>query len=321
MMTIQQLHKTFNRLKTNTVDGISGVFRIDSGKPGPILGITACTHGNEPSGLAIFDYLLNERNISEELQRGVLYLIVNNIKATERFFKSKNKEEVRKARYVDINMNRLPRNTLRIKNDERYEIIRTKELYPILKRLEYGLDVHSTLERSDPVIISIGDKFHFDLVRGFPINKILSNIDKIQIGIPISAFYGGLTSNAKVFAIESGQHTDPKSFKRAVTCTISFLENLEMLRATRHRTIKKYEEYYINDSIVFRDISFDFVKEFKSYDAIQKGRLLARNKNGLEIYANKNGHLIMPTSLRGTDKYLNEEATFVSRPVKVRRVG
>ena len=83
----------------------------------------------------------------------------------------------------------------------------------------------------------------------------------------------------------------------------------------------EYDEYHIDSSIVFPDISFDFVKNFKSYEEIHKGELLALNTKGEEIRAAIDGHLIMPTSRRGSDKDISEEVAFISRLVKVRHVG
>lgn len=322
-MTLEKSHTLFpifNRFKEAQREGISGVVRIESGKPGPVLGITACTHGNEPSGLAIFGYLLNEKNIEKELKCGTLYLVVNNIRATERFFGATSESEIQKSRYCDVNMNRLPKEALDLMNDARYEIARVRELYPLWKRFEFGLDVHSTLDPSEPMIISKGGEFHSDLVRGFPIRKLISNIDKVQIGIPAFALYGGLGSKAKTFAVEAGQHTDPDSFTRAATCAISLLENLDMLPRTQESTVVEYDEYHIDDSIIFPDISFDFIKDFKSYDEIHKGDLLAQNTKGEGIRAPLDGHLIFPTSRRGANKDISEEVAFISLPMKIRKV-
>lgn len=311
----------FKRFKKAQCEGVSGVMRIESGKPGPTLGITACTHGNEPSGLAVFEYLLKEKNIEKKLKCGTLYLVINDIQATERFFNATNEEEVRKSRYCDINMNRLPGEILTLVGDTRYEVVRAKELYPLWQHFEFGIDVHSTLDPSEPVVISGGGEFHPELVRGFPIKKLISNIEKVQIGIPAFAFYGGLESEAKVFAIEAGQHTDPSSFERATTCVVSLLQNLNMLSSIQLPIVSEYEEYYVESAILFPDPSFDFVKNFESYDEIHEGDLLARNEKGEEICAPFDGHLIMPTSRRGMDKDISEEVSFISRPVKIRRVG
>lgn len=315
-----QFREIFKKLTASITDGVQGVIKVDSGKPGPVLGITACTHGNEPSGLAVIDYLLNKINIEKSLESGILYLVLNNVCATGLFFKATSEAEIRQSRYCDVNMNRLPRNTLELKDDSRYEVIRAQELYPIWNRFEYGLDIHSTLDQSDPMIISRGREFHSELVCGFPIKNLISNIDKVQVGIPSLAFYGGIDSDAKAFVIESGQHSDPASFERAATCAVSLLQNLGMLPRTRDSVGMEYDEYRIDASIVFPDVAFDFVKSFKTFDKICQDDLLAKNSKGEEIRAPFDGHLIMPTSLRGADKYVSEEAAFVSRPVQKRRV-
>src|SRR6202158_1107507 len=138
MITIPEIRKTFDRLKSSTTDGIPGVIRIESGKPGPVLGITAGTHGNEPAGISVFHHLLNELDIEKTLIAGTLYLVVNNIRAAEAFFNAQTEEEFRKARYHDVNMNRLPKNVLDIKDDSRYEIQRAQEVYPVWQRFAGG---------------------------------------------------------------------------------------------------------------------------------------------------------------------------------------
>ena len=313
------LHPIFNRFKQMRYQGVPGVVCIKSDRPGPIVGITACTHGNEPSGLAVLEFLLGEKNIDKELKCGTLFLVVNNIRATERFFNALNEEEVHASRYCDINMNRLPKDALEKSNDSQYEVRRTNELYPIWKQFEYGLDIHSTLDVSDPMIISRGGDFYADLVHGFPIKTLISNIDKVQIGTPAFAFYGGIESKTKVFAIEVGQHSNLSSFKRATECTTALLKNLGMLSSTQTAGSMEYDEYYIDSSILFPDISFDFIKNFKPFDKVSQGDLLAVNKNGKEIRAPFDGHLIMPTSRRGAEKDISEEVAFLSRQVTVKR--
>ena len=97
--TMKGMEAVLRNFKKSTCDGVSGVMRIDGPKPGPGLGITACTHGNEPSGLAIFHHLLNDLNIKETLECGTLYLVVNNIEAAEAFFADTTEDEVIVSRF------------------------------------------------------------------------------------------------------------------------------------------------------------------------------------------------------------------------------
>lgn len=320
--TAESLFSIFNRFKEAQYRGVSGVMCIESGKPGPVLGITACTHGNEPVGLAVFEYLLNELHIEQTLISGTLYLVINNYKATEKFFRSSSEDQIRKSRYCDINMNRLPRNALVLTDDKCHEIQRVQELYPIWQCFTYGLDIHSTTALMDPMIISRGGVFHSKLMRGFPIEVLVSNIDRKQIGIPAFAFYGGLDKDIPVFAIEAGQNAEPATFERAIRCTKALLQNLKMLHGVPDTgiNIKEYREYHIDGALLFPDVSFDLIKSYRSYDSIRKGEVLARNAEREEIRAPFDGHLIMPTSRRGSEKDISEEVAFISRPVKIRRV-
>jgi predicted deacylase len=318
-----RIKNIFETFANSNVDGVPGIVQIESTNPGPILGITACTHGNEPSGLAVFDYLLNELDVRNSLLRGTLFLVVNNIEATESFFAAATEKEVSHARYKEVNMNRLPKNVLTLHTDKRYEIRRVHELLPIWRQFTVALDIHSTAVPTEPMIISRGDNFQLieKLILGFPVGILISNIDGVTDTAPAFSLYGGERDDVPIFAIEAGQHTEGESFKRAVECSVSLLQNLGMFAGTPTATFSEYKEYRIEDSIIFPDISFDFISEFRTYDSIRQGQVLARGNIGREIVAPIDGHLILPTSKRGEEKDISQEAAFVSLPMQRRRVS
>lgn len=321
--TMNGMEDVLREFKESMCDGMSGVMRIDGPNTGPVLGITACTHGNEPSGLAIFHHLLNDLNIKETLKCGTLYLVVNNIKAAEKFFAATTEKEKKDARYADMNMNRLPPDVLSSPDLElKYEMVRARELHPIWERFEYGLDIHSTLVDTMPMIISRGNNFEriANLVRGFPIEILISNIDRVQIGVPPFSFYGA-NSDVPVFAIEAGQHTKSETLERARDCAVALLQNLGMFLGTPEIKVAEYKEYEIVDSILFLDKSFDFLESINDFYEIKKGDLLAESKDGRKMYSLYDGHLVIPTSRRGEDKDITEEVSFISLPMKVRKVS
>jgi uncharacterized protein len=316
---LKKLETTFETLANASHEGIEGILKFEGNAPGPCLGITVCTHGNEPSGLAAVAFLIDHLE-KFPLLGGSLYLILNNIKATRMYFAAKTEEDKRKARYVDINMNRLPKNVLELTNDNRYEVMRVQTLNPIWETFTLGLDIHSMTSSAEPMLITKGQKFDATakLIRGFPIDILISNIDQIQLNLPAFAFYGGIKKEIPVFAIETGQHTDPVAFDRAIAVSKALLQNAGMLPSTPDITNKSYKEYRIDDSIIFPDASFDFIKDFKSYDVVQEGEVLARDNNGSVIRAPFDGCLLFPTERRGKDKDISEEVAFVSRPMMIR---
>lgn len=306
------------RLKRSNVYGVPGVIRIDSGKPGPVLGITAVTHGNEPAGLAIAAYLLAEYRIEQKLLRGTLYLVANNIKAAERFFKARTQTQKENARKCDENMNRLPDDTLRQRNPNAYEVKRAQELRRIWKLFDCGLDVHSTLHSFQPMLIARGRELDFELVKNFPITALITNIDSVQVGLPAFSFYGD--SSAKVFAIEAGQNDAQATFSRSVGCAIALMRNLHMLPpqygAPRARV---YRVYKITHSIRFPDRSYSFVKEFRPFHPVKEGELLASG-DGTPICAHTSGVLVLPKSRKAKIKRIDEEMAFFSKPARLREV-
>lgn len=282
---------------------IPGVELIDSGKPGPCLGITACTHGDEPAGLAALDYV---RGL--ELKRGRVYLIIVNLKGAEAYKKAQNAAERRAARFIDINFNRLPENALELE-DDRYEIQRLKELMPVFETFDYALDIHSTTQESKPMIVR-GREFDPDLVRGFPIKTMISCIDEKQIGLPGFAFHGG-DRKVPSFEIECGSHEDPASEKLAIECSKELLINLGMIDGTP-ATAPQMNDYEIGDIVVFPNKTYRLEKIFRNFEKIQKGQKLADGDQG-PIFAPFDGHTIFgPDGLTPTK--WDEEVLFLSYP-------
>lgn len=85
--SLEELRRTFEALANTSDLGPDGTKVIDSGKQGPTVGLTICTHGNEPSGLAAFQRLL-DTDVAARLQRGRLVVVINNLKATSDYFAS-----------------------------------------------------------------------------------------------------------------------------------------------------------------------------------------------------------------------------------------
>lgn len=312
--SLSDLKNEFEFIIKSRYKGVVGVWHINSRKPGPILGITIFTHGNEPSGLAALWYLRCKFNIEENLKKGSLIIVVNNLRAAQKFFRTKNNEKKRFTRFIDINFNRLPANTLKLKNDNRYEIKRAQELQHIWREFDFAIDIHSTSQKSDPMIVC-GDQFNINLIKGFPINTIISNIDKIQIGKPAFAFYGRPTGSIPLLVIECGSHTDPASFKRSIASVVALLRNIKMISGKSAVRIKTLKEYSIESSIMFPDNSYELVKVFKNYEFVPNDAAIASNGHRT-IRAPFDCHIFMaPPKTKPAS--IAEEVVFLSRPEKI----
>src|SRR3989344_923996 len=195
--TFAQLAQELAFMQCSELEGVKGVWHVDSGNPGPVLGITIHTHGNEPSGLAALWYFRNQFDLRKNLKRGSMFFVLNNMRATEQYFTAINvadlderERQKTKARFCDVNMNRLPSNAPNIVGDGRYEIIRTQELRPTWQKLEAVIDIHSVSKKSGPLKTARGEPKP-GLAGGFPVEPKISNIEKIQVDNPAVSFYGG----------------------------------------------------------------------------------------------------------------------------------
>jgi predicted deacylase len=139
------LRRAFAALAAHSDAGPAGTMIQDSGRPGPTVGITVMTHGNEPAGLAAWDMLA--RRTPLPLLRGRVVWVLNNLKAAERYFALPFEApfpDKQKTRALDRNMNRLPRDLAACQRGEAYEIDRSLALLPVWQGFDVGLDIHTT---------------------------------------------------------------------------------------------------------------------------------------------------------------------------------
>lgn len=303
--------KEFNFLKNSEYLGVKGILRIDSNKPGPIFGLTICTHGNEIAGLAAASYLRNKYQINKKLIRGSVIIVINNLKAAEKSLRAKTEIGRLKSRYIDLNFNRLPKNLLKVGIDNRYEINRVKELLPVWNEFDVALDIHSTVQNNPPMIIA-SNNLDYSLVKGFPIETVISNIVDIQIGAPAFSFYGG-KKKIQTIEIESGQHDLISSQNVAIESILSLLIELGMVEGKNKNKNKAFKEYFVYDPIIFPNKLATLNRIFKDFEIVKKGETLAKINNK-EVKATEDSCVLMaPKGLRPVK--VGEEAVFLSKPV------
>ena len=309
---ILELSGTLERFKRSSAYGVPGVMKIGDHAAGPILGITACTHGDEPAGLAVFKHLLEELDIQRSLLKGTLYLVVNNLQAAQNYFEGDGSAD---AQYCDFNMNRMSRDILNLPKSRLYEGRRACELSPVWRRFSAALDVQGTSGTSRPVIMSRGEQLPIALLRGFPLHTLVSNKDRVQWGTPAFSLYGN-RSDAAMLAIEAGRNDDPAALENAKVCAVALLQNLGMIEGVPIASELRYNEYVIREQLLFNDTSWSFVRPFETFDPVTAGEPIAKSTSGRSLSAPMTGHLLFPTKKIGDQIDPSDEAGFFSEPVK-----
>lgn len=310
--TLDQLRVTFKALEAMSVDNVPGVLCIDSGKPGPTFGIMAATHGNEPAGLAPMWYYTKVETLAAELKAGKVYFIVNNLEAAQQYFHADASYEEKMAlRFVDINMNRLPEDTLEQAQDTRYEIRRVQTLAEIYRELDVVLDIHSTSQASDPMVIPIRN-FHDDLMAGLPIQHIVTGFLETVDTLPVVEFCGN--KNAVRVAVEVGSHEDVLSFKRAISCVRAFLINLNMVVGEQFAVpFESYAHYRIKTPLEFPH-GYEQAEILPNFALVDAGTVVGVGE-GSPVVAPHDGHALFAPATKRPPNY-DEAVVFLTHPVE-----
>ncbi len=127
--------------------GVRGVIRIDSGRSGPHVAVTALMHGNEIAGAIVLDELLRD---DFRPCRGRLTVGFLNLAAFARF----DAAQPTASRFVDEDMNRLWDPSILDGSRESVELARARELRRLFDEVDILIDLHSMLWPSEPLILS-----------------------------------------------------------------------------------------------------------------------------------------------------------------------
>jgi hypothetical protein len=254
-------------------------------------------------------------HVWQRLQSGRVIFVLNNILATRRYLKANSKIEKLAARFVDANMNRLPPNLAKSVNDHRYEIGRAKELLPIWREFTAALDIQSTAKKSPPMMIQVRDGRSTNrLMSHFPIETVIANITKYQLGRPAVSFYGEPEKHIPVVAVEVGSHESKKSFALAVTCVKLFLATAGVVGDAPVQTREVRRRIFrVGGSVIFPDDNWRLVKVFRMFERIRKGQVLAVGGAGKMFRAPFTGVTLFGQPRRRPVK-IGDEVLFLARP-------
>jgi len=307
----KSLYSAFLTLNQRHYMNVQGCHCFDSKKEGPTVGITVMTHGNEPAGLAAYRYFVDGLIKPE---RGKVIFILNNLRAANNYFNCFDTIEFkREFRFLDTNLNRLPENCLDIKSNS-YEINRLKELFPVYKSFDFGLDIHSTETDSQPTIINISDDLNHGLFRGFPtiLNRLISNMANIQKGVPACNFFGGLNNDIPILGIETGTHLSEASLEMSVSCVIQFCKNCGVIVDFSDFSPKKFRNYRVIKSVFFPDDSFYTVRSFSALEPLKQGEILGQNLEGEKIFCPTDCLTLFGKNKNYKSKSQNDEVFFLT---------
>ena len=204
--------------------GTPYVWRFDSGRDGPHVGIQALTHGNEVCGAVALDFLLAQQ---VRPLRGTLTLLFANVGAYQRW----NRDEPFKSRFVDEDFNRLWSPAVLDGDRQSAELARARALRAHYDRLDYLLDIHSMSDRCPPLMLAGARRKGIDLALALGIPEYVI-VDAGHAAGRRLRDYGGFDDPADprtALLIECGQHWSRDSARVAMQTSLRFLRHLDLV--------------------------------------------------------------------------------------------
>ena len=287
--------------------------RFEGKENGPLLIVFGAMHGNEPSGVKALELMFKMLEVEPITNpdfsfKGRLVGLIGNVQAYtagKRFLKKDLNRQFTKdnlARVRSVSPDRLKDEDLELRQliDQVDEEIKD---YKDATRLVF-LDLHTTtafggiftIAAEDEESERIGIELHAPLVKG-----LLKGIS----GTTLHYFTAkNFKQNVSAVTFESGQHNEELSINRAIAAITNCLRTIESIKAedveNRHDTL--LIEFSKNLPKVAELITIHPIKDgddfmmmpgYKNFQSIEKGELLAKDKNG-EIRALESGLILMP---------------------------
>ena len=306
--TWQQLQETYNWLKGQCFEGVEGVYVHKGLSGGSVFGLTVHTHGNEPCGLAAVwawrQYLDQGGSFN-----GTLIITLNNANAADLFWKGGYKDPLLN-RYIDHNMNRIPRDAAM--PDDVYEFERFKQLKPIWQQFDVAVDFHTTSQEAPPMVIGC-HALDENVVRKLPVHHYVRGVSDAVRSKFVTEFYGKTTDH--MYMLESGQHQSERAFRNAIECfEVLLVEYGHIEGEVKAHSADSVLVYDVEETCFFEDASYEQVQVFENFAPMKKGEVLATG-NGAPIVAPFDGHILMAPSAK-KPVYTDEEIFFFSRPMR-----
>lgn len=199
--------------------GIDYVHTFDSGKPGPHVLVGALMHGNEICGAVALDFLLREK---VRPIRGKLTFAFHNVTAYGRFSAATKKD----TRFVDEDMNRVWLDEILDSPRDSVELLRARELRPLLRTVDRLLDIHSMGTHCLPLLLCHGLEKERRFVRelAYPMTVVCGSghIKGCRL-IEYAPFNDKATDKVAVL-VECGQHWSKSSSDIALDTALYFLD-------------------------------------------------------------------------------------------------
>ena len=204
--------------------GIDYATTFESGVAGPHVMVNAVTHGNELCGATTLDYLFHH---DLRPTRGKLTLSFANYMAFLRF----DAAYPATSRFVDEDFNRLWSADVLDGDRDSVELVRAREMRPLIDQADYLLDIHSMQTSIAPLMLAgpLEKGRAFARAIGYPEHVVLDEGHAAGRRMRDYAAFGDPASEKNALLIEAGQHWEESTADVALETTLRFLDHLGVI--------------------------------------------------------------------------------------------
>ena len=270
-LKFEVLPKDLSAYKKGNI-GIDYVYRFESGKPGPHLLINALTHGNEFCGMVAATHLL-DTNVRPKI--GTLTISFANVAAYETFTTSSPFD----SRLLVHNLNRIWSEAQLNGAEQSSELIRARQLRPVVVAADHILDIHSTSQDVVPfwVYPAFARNGLVASAIGMP-NVHLVMPDGLGSGTPLiqHGLHGQAQHHGAALVVECGQHFLQASAVMATQVAMNFLVHFGLTDPNPIQPAPALQKRFeLLKTCMITSADFKFVKPVIGFEVFAKDELIA----------------------------------------------
>ncbi|MCT4654330.1 MAG: succinylglutamate desuccinylase/aspartoacylase family protein [Cohaesibacter sp.] len=272
-----------------------GIVRLTTNKTGPTIGVVCNVHGNELCGRKAVHRILAKY----EIECGTLVLIDGNPNAA-----------LLGKRYVASDMNRMFTTDQLAQENPEQDLKRAHYLAKELPKLglDQVIDFHSTTSET-PYPFTVSFPGTEEMTSLCPVPQIFG-----WTGIVIGSLIEWLCKqNIPAVVVEAGQHEAESSIDVAEQTLLSILSHFGLITPEEPITFEKPAQYKVLERVMIGDhASFKFEKEYSSFEALEPGELIAKDKTGDYVAPQQEGlMMIMPSTQEHVEKRISRGAYYL----------
>ena len=287
--------------------GIDYVHRFESGKPGPHVLINALTHGNEICGMVAATHLL-DTGVRPLI--GTLTISFANVAAYESF----DKERPFDSRQLVHNLNRIWSAGELDGTDESPELLRARQLRPVVAAADHILDIHSTSQDVEPFWVYPAYPRNAQVALAIgrpPVHLVMPS--GLGSGTPLIQHgrHGQAEGQGVALVVECGFHFLQSAADVATQTALDFLAHFGLVEAAPRPALAPQRRFELLETCMVRTPDFAFTRPLQGFETFAQGELIATDGEHEIRALCDDCTVFMPTRL----PIVGREAVYLTRPL------